>query len=181
MFSQCYIVWDVVLQILRCMMTSVWLTGMGHHAQVEVKGQEVKVFVTQLCPTLCDPMDCSPSVSTVHGILQARILELVVILFSRGSSQPRDQTRVSHIASRLFTIWTTREAPNISQTPCKLSILSLRSLTVFTWDHAVFLSITYYLLEAGFSMVAVMKSKTRRNLSVEQEMMVAGANQIPRL
>ena len=46
----------------------------------------VKVLVAQSCPTLCDPMDCSPSVSSVHGILQARILEWVAIPFSRGSS-----------------------------------------------------------------------------------------------
>ena len=43
-----------------------------------------------LCPTLCKPMDCSPPGSSVHGILQARILEWVAIPFSRGSSQPRD-------------------------------------------------------------------------------------------
>ena len=42
--------------------------------------------VTQLCPTLCDPMDCSPPGSSIHGILQARILEWVAISFSRGSS-----------------------------------------------------------------------------------------------
>ena len=46
----------------------------------------VKVLVTQLCPTLCDPMDCSPSGSSVHEILQARILEWVAIPFSRKSS-----------------------------------------------------------------------------------------------
>ena len=55
--------------------------------------QSMKVTVTQLCPTLCNPMDY-----TVHGILQARILEWVAFPFSRGSSQPRDQTQVSHIA-----------------------------------------------------------------------------------
>ena len=44
------------------------------------------------------------------GILQARILEWVAIHFSRGSSQPRDQTQVSQIASRFFTVWATREA-----------------------------------------------------------------------
>ena len=48
------------------------------------------------CPTLCDPMDCSPPGSSVHGIFQARILEWVAISFSRVSSQPRDQTRVSY-------------------------------------------------------------------------------------
>ena len=48
------------------------------------------VLVTQLCPTLCDPMDCSPPGPSVHGILQSRVLEWVAIHFSRGSSQPRD-------------------------------------------------------------------------------------------
>ena len=70
---------------------------------------KVKVLVTQLCPTLCDPMDCSPPCSSVHGILQARMLEWVAIRFSRGSSQPRDGTWVSWIM-RFFTIWATREA-----------------------------------------------------------------------
>ena len=67
--------------------------------------RKVKVKVTQLYPTLCDPMDY-----TVHGILQARILQWVAILFSRGSSQPRNWTQVSCIASGFFTSWVTREA-----------------------------------------------------------------------
>ena len=49
------------------------------------------------CPTLCDPIACSPPASSVHGILQARILKWVAIPFSRGSSQPRYQTCVSYI------------------------------------------------------------------------------------
>ena len=49
---------------------------------------KVKVLVAQLCPTLCDTMDWSPPGSSVHGILQARILEWVAMLCSRGSSQP---------------------------------------------------------------------------------------------
>ena len=65
----------------------------------------------QLRPTLCDPLDCSPQGSSIHGILQARILEWVAISSSRGSSQPRDQTWVSCITSRFFTLWVTREAP----------------------------------------------------------------------
>ena len=60
--------------------------------------------VAQLCLTLCDPVDCSPQGSSVHGILQARILEWVAISFSRRSSQPRDQTQVSHIAGRRFNL-----------------------------------------------------------------------------
>ena len=61
-----------------------------------------KVKVTQLWPTLCDPMDGSLPGSSAHGILQARILEWVAVPFSRGSSQPRDQTQVSHISGGFF-------------------------------------------------------------------------------
>ena len=63
--------------------------------------------VTQSCPTLCDPMDCSLPGSSVHGILQVRILEWVAISFSRGSSQPRDWTQVSWIAGRCFNLQAT--------------------------------------------------------------------------
>ena len=56
--------------------------------------------VTQLCPTLCDPMDY-----TVHEILQAGILEWVTFPFSRGSSQTRDRTQISHTAGGFLTSW----------------------------------------------------------------------------
>ena len=71
----------------------------------------VCVLVTQWYLILCDPMNCSPPGSSVHGILQARILEWVAMTFSRGSSRPRDQTWVSSIAGRFFTIWTTSHIP----------------------------------------------------------------------
>ena len=58
------------------------------------------VLVCQLCPTLCNTMACSLPGSSVHGIFQAILLEWIAISFSRGSSQPRDQTRVSHIVDR---------------------------------------------------------------------------------
>ena len=67
----------------------------------------------QLCPTLCNPMDCSPPGSSVHGILQARILEWVALPSSRGSSPPRDRTWVSYISRigrRFFTPTATWEA-----------------------------------------------------------------------
>ena len=64
----------------------------------------VCVCVTQSRPILCDPTDNSPPGSSVHGILQARILEWVASPFCRGSSRPRDQSRVSCIAGRFFTI-----------------------------------------------------------------------------
>ena len=69
----------------------------------------MKVLVVQLCLTLCEPIDCSPPGSSVHGILQAEILEWVAIPFSRESSQPRDQTWIFCIAGRFFIIWATRE------------------------------------------------------------------------
>ena len=64
-----------------------------------------KVKVAQSCPTLCDPLGY-----TVHGILQARILEWTAVPFSRRSSQPRNWTRVSCIAGGFFTSWATRGA-----------------------------------------------------------------------
>ena len=71
--------------------------------------------VAQSCPTLCDPVDCSPPGSSVHGILQARILEWVAISFSRGSFWPTDRTQISHIAGRHFNLWATREARTLKR------------------------------------------------------------------
>ena len=70
----------------------------------------VCVLVAQSCPILCNTMDCSPLGSSVHEISQVRILQWVAIPFSRGSSWPRDWTRVSWIAGRFFTLWATRES-----------------------------------------------------------------------
>ena len=74
--------------------------------------------VSQSCPTLCDPADCNLLGFSIHGILQARILEWIVISFSRGSSWPRDQTWVSRIGGRHFNLWATREADVILELPC---------------------------------------------------------------
>ena len=63
--------------------------------------------------TLCNPVDCSLSDSSVHGILQARILNGLPFPFSRGSSQPRYQSQVSYIEVSFFTIWPTRETHKI--------------------------------------------------------------------
>ena len=65
--------------------------------------KKVEVPFTQSCPALCDPMDCNPPGSSVHGILRARILEWVAIPFSSGSFQPKAQTQVTCIAGRFFT------------------------------------------------------------------------------
>ena len=78
--------------------------------QIAVNRRESESEVAQSCPTLWDPMDCSPPGFSIHGILQARILEWVAISFSRESSQPRDGTQVSCITGRCFNLWATREA-----------------------------------------------------------------------
>ena len=84
------------------------------------------VKVAQSCPTLCNPVDY-----TVHGILQARILEWVAFPFSRGSSQSRDWTQVSHTAGGFFSSWASREALGASWGDLKSKKLSFWS-AVFT-------------------------------------------------
>ena len=86
------------LTVQWCQAGSLWSALVGVFISVKEK-------VTQSCPTLCNPTDY-----TVHGILQARILEWVAIPFSRGSSQPRDWIQVSCIAGGFFTSWATRKA-----------------------------------------------------------------------
>ena len=63
--------------------------------------------VAQSCPTLSYPMDCNTF--SVHGILQARVLEWIAISFSKGSSRPRDRAQVSRVGGRRFNLWATRE------------------------------------------------------------------------
>ena len=72
--------------------------GQSKPFRMWIVGLCVRAKSLQLCPTLCNPMDCSPPGSSVHGILQARILEWVAMPSSRGYSQPRDQTQVSCIS-----------------------------------------------------------------------------------
>ena len=74
-----------------------------------VADEKVKVLVAKSCPTLCEPMDSSLPGSSVHGILQARILEWVTIPFSRASSPSKVKPWVSCITGRCFTVWGTRE------------------------------------------------------------------------
>ena len=80
----------------------------NHKSPLKWKVKESEVI--QLCLTLCDSMDCSLPGSSIHGILQERILEWLAIAFSRESSQPRDRTWVSHIAGRHFTLMASKMA-----------------------------------------------------------------------
>ena len=81
---------------------------------VSVVCKNALCLVAQSSPTLCGPMNCSLPGSSVHRDFPGRMLEWVAIPSSRESSQPRDQTQVSHIAGGFFTIWATREAQYIS-------------------------------------------------------------------
>ena len=92
---------------------------------------KVQVLVTQSSLTLCHSMDCGLPGSSVYGILQARMLEWVDILFSRGSSQPWDPTRVSCIAGRLHLSHQGSPMTNLE------SILKSRDITLQTKFHIV--------------------------------------------
>ena len=100
--------WEVVKQEMARVNTDILRIS-------ELKWMGMKVLVAQLRSTLCDPMDCSPPDSFVHGISQTSILEWVAIFFSRRSSWPKDRIRVSCIADRYFTIWACREWANLIQ------------------------------------------------------------------
>ena len=96
---------DYVLPILFS-----WANGLATFWQtISIHCISSNSVSAQLCLTLCKPMDCIPPGSSGHGILQTRRLEWVAIPFSRGSSQPRDRTWVSHTAGRFFSVWATRE------------------------------------------------------------------------
>ena len=97
---------------------------------------------TCMCATLCDSMDCSPPGSSVHGILQARIVEWVAMPSSRGASLPRDRTQFSYVScitGRFFTISTTWEA--------LLSFLLRRYLWILTVFNVTFVYIYLILTE----------------------------------
>ena len=116
-----------------------------------------------VCWLLCDPMDRSPPGSSVHGILQVRILEWIAIPFSRGSSWPRDWTQVSCIAGGSFTVWDTREAPSkgiilYQRSPCfiakqarfwftKVGLFSLETTVKTLIEHLKLLSLMLKIFE----------------------------------
>ena len=89
-------------------------------------------WLAQSCPTLCDPTDCSPPDSSVHGILQAGILEWVAVPSSRGSSQLGDRTCVSCIGRWILYHWATRKPNSFPQLMRKL-LSKIRLLRPLTW------------------------------------------------
>ena len=94
--------------------------------------------VTQSCPTLCDPMDCSLPHSSIRGIFQARVLEWVAISFSRGSSWPRDWTQVSCIVGRRFNLGATREVQRSSHSMASTKICHNLSPQFFFYGCLMF-------------------------------------------
>ena len=112
----------IVLDVYGCCNNYHKLSGLRQHQLIIQYGSpwatvkvsaclcSLRVLVTQSCPTLCDPMDCSPPGSSILGILQARILEWIAIPFSRGSSWLRDWTHVSSascISRKILYHWAT--------------------------------------------------------------------------
>ena len=105
-YTDCLIIWIVKIPYLVKVLT-VWISYFSFfffflHPSLEYMFYILLqvVLITRLCPTFCNPVDCSPPGSSVHGILQARMLKWAAIPFSRGSFQLRDWTQVSCI-----TIW----------------------------------------------------------------------------
>ena len=114
----------------------------------------VCVLITQSPPTLCYPMDYSLPGSSVHGILQARILEWVATPFFRRSSQPRDWTKQGLLHwSRFFTVWATREAPSQVRGPHQSAKgLSGTNWLILPWVKSILSCLTAF--EPGKSLHA---------------------------
>ena len=111
----------------------------------------------QSCPTLCDPVDCSPPGSSIHGILQARILEWIAFSFSKGSSQPGDWTLVSCIsciADGFFTTEPPRKLPNwlCPNIKCKSSFKK-----VYIWNSEIHFTLEDIILGSLASIPILLK------------------------
>jgi len=98
-----------------CMIRYFGTESLCYTAKINITNQQccaVLSLVAQLCPTLCDPMDWSPPGSSVNGDSPGKNTGVGCHVCLQGSSQPRDQTQVSHTAGKFLTIWATREAKN---------------------------------------------------------------------
>ena len=116
------------------------------------------------CPTLCDSMNCSLPGSSVHGILQARTLEWVAISYSRGSSQPMDQTHVSCISCigrQILYHCATWEAPQGSHSYCLLSVILLSPLAIpssYPTPSSLFTNVAHLLTHTEAHPYSVLRS-----------------------
>ena len=113
------------------------------------------------CPTLCNPMDCRIPGSSLHGILQAKILEWVAFSFSRRSSQPRDRTWVSCMTGRFSTVWASRGAWN-KDTPLLLRLNEVMRME--PWSGRTRVLMREDLEEFTFSLHYVRTQQTRKRV-----------------
>ena len=121
---------------------------------------------------LCDPMDCNLPGFSVHGIFQARVLEWVTISFCRGSSWPKDQTQVSCIAGRRFTLWATREA----QDPLYSDLFPLSALSYINIGICSFVLILLLVLTQCITLRLFLSSAvTMSNMSSVSNMLTMGS------
>ena len=125
------------IELLKC------VTFLSRSVPFELESESE---IVQSCPTLCDPMDCSQPGSSVHGGVQARVLEWVAIFFSKGSSQPRDRSRVSRIVGRCFTVRATREAELEDVLKC------LPGSKAESWFHNTELQFQYHVLVGWYNL-----------------------------
>ena len=119
----------------------------------------------QSCPILCNPMDCSLPGSSVHEILQARILEWEAIPFSRESAQPKDRTWVSCFAGRFFTVWVTRERDFVTNTQAVISYLHFQLVN----DHCASSKANLQLLDQLLHLLHFHLDQLKVQLSVRNE------------
>ena len=120
----------------------VWLIQPTSSLPLQISTVRARAKSLQVCPAFCDPMDYSPLGSSVHGIIQARILEWIAMPSSRGSSWPRDRTCISHVSCidrwvGFFTTSATREAQ--TSTEDETNTQEIYS-TSFSWFHLGFMT-----------------------------------------
>ena len=122
-------------------------------------------------------MDCSPPGSSLCGILQARILEWVAILFSIESARPRDQTSVSCIAGRFLTVWANKEVPKYPLiSPVMLIIMHVLFLSSSFCFLLIFLVSVFYV---GFPVGSVIKNPPANARDAEDAVLVPGSGRFP--
>ena len=122
------------------------------------------VFVcVRLCVSHSVVSDCSPPGSSVHGIVQARILEWVALPSSRGFSQPRNQPWISCIAGRFFIIGATREAPDFHRSTMNSQVMETASMSIDRWSYSV-KSVRQRRTHSTLPLTCGIQSMTQKNL-----------------
>ena len=129
-------------------------TGMLH-LQLLSLSSRLCGLIAQSFLTLCDTTNCSLSGSSIHGILQARILEWNAIPLSRGSSWPRDRAKVSCIAGRFFAIWATGKTPMVAQAVKRLLTMWDTRVQSLGWEDLPEISFVYFLCIAHVYYVSI--------------------------